>query len=181
MRSSPSRSKNRQNLHRNQRYCVPRRYEQEQVVPHRQGRKERRRTNGWCRPDAHHPRALKAGGFDRNMNGGVDEAVVGEVTKASYHKTEAGYDVRYKAVVSRSELFQALESGMWLRPGYGVSIGGYGVPIKADEDGMVFDMDFKFDHSPLSTSPHTSARTLRRPFAFPSPRFTRRRRGFRDR
>lgn len=100
-----------------------------------------------------HPRALKAGGFDRNMNGGVDEAVVGEVTKASYHKTEAGYDVRYKAVVSRSELFQALESGMWLRPGYGVSIGGYGVPIKADENGMVFDMDFKFDHLAIVHKP----------------------------
>ena len=100
-----------------------------------------------------HPRALKAGGFDRNMNGGVDEAVVGEVTKATYEKTEAGYDVRYKAVVSRSELFQALESGMWLRPGYGVSIGGYGVPIKADEDGMVFDMDFKFDHLAIVHKP----------------------------
>lgn len=100
-----------------------------------------------------HPRPLKAGGFDRNMNGGVDEAVVGEVVSASYHEKEAGYDVRYTAVVRRSELFEALESGMWLRPGYGVSIGGYGVPIKADEDGMVFDTNFKFDHLAIVHKP----------------------------
>jgi hypothetical protein len=100
-----------------------------------------------------HPRPLKAGGFDRNMNGGVDEAVVGEVVSASYHEKEAGYDVRYTAVVRRSELFEALESGMWLRPGYGVSIGGYGVPIKADEDGMVFGTNFKFDHLAIVHKP----------------------------
>ena len=100
-----------------------------------------------------HPRPLKAGGFDRNMNGGVDEAVVGEVVSASYHEKKAGYDVRYTAVVRRSELFEALESGMWLRPGYGVSIGGYGVPIKADDNGMVFDKNFKFDHLAIVHKP----------------------------
>jgi len=100
-----------------------------------------------------HPKPLSAGGFERNMDGGVDEAVVGEVTDASYHDKEAGYDVRYKAVVSRSELFEALESGMWLRPGYGVSIGGFGVPIKADENGMIFDKDFKFDHLAIVHKP----------------------------
>jgi hypothetical protein len=100
-----------------------------------------------------HPRPLKAGGFDRNMNGSVDEAVVGEVVSASYHEKKAGYDVRYTAVVRRSELFEALESGMWLRPGYGVSIGGYGVPIKADENGMVFDKNFKFDHLAIVHKP----------------------------
>jgi len=93
-----------------------------------------------------HPKPLSAGGFSRNMDGGVDEAVVGEVTEGTVHETETGYDVRYVAVVERPELFEALESGMWLRPGYGVSIGGYGTPVKADEDGMVFDEDFKFDH-----------------------------------
>tara|TARA_R100001510_G_scaffold33085_1_gene29572 strand:+ start:5634 stop:8114 length:2481 start_codon:yes stop_codon:yes gene_type:complete len=100
-----------------------------------------------------HPKPLSAGGFERNMDGGVNEAVVGEVTAATYHNKEAGYDVRYKAVVSRSELFEALESGMWLRPGYGVSIGGFGVPIKADETGMIFDKDFKFDHLAIVHKP----------------------------
>ena len=42
---------------------------------------------------------------------------------------------------------------MWLRPGYGVSIGGYGVPIKADDNGMVFDTNFKFDHLAIVHKP----------------------------
>ena len=57
------------------------------------------------------------------------------------------WEVRYTATVNRPELFEALESGLWLRPEYGVSIGGYGVPTTADEDGvMIFDDDFTFDH-----------------------------------
>ncbi len=57
-----------------------------------------------------HPKA-EMGRFKRNMDGGVDEAVVGEVTEASYHKRESGYVVRYVAEVYRPELFSALESG----------------------------------------------------------------------
>jgi hypothetical protein len=100
-----------------------------------------------------HPKA-KAVGFDRNMDGGVDEAVVGEVIEATIEDKEDGkYNVRYVANVERSELFEALESGLWMRPGYGVSIGGYGVPVKADEDGLVFDEDFTFDHLAIVHKP----------------------------
>ena len=93
-----------------------------------------------------HPKALANGGFSRNMLGDVDEAIVGYITEANYRPREGGYVVDYTAHVVRPELFEALESGLWLRAGYGVSIGGSGVPIQADEDGMVFDDDFKFDH-----------------------------------
>jgi len=87
------------------------------------------------------------------MDGGVDEATVGVVTEASYHATEKGYEVRYSAEVYRTELFASLESGLWMRPDYGVSIGGTGIPteiIEADEDGgrptLWFADDFEFDH-----------------------------------
>ena len=100
-----------------------------------------------------HPKA-KAVGFERNQDGGVNEANVGIVVEASMDdKGEAGYEVRYAAHVQRSELFEALESGMWLKPDYGVSIGGYGVPISANEKGMVFDMDFTFDHLAIVHKP----------------------------
>ena len=99
-----------------------------------------------------HPKA-EMGRFTRNMNGGVDEANVGVVTEASYQKREDGYIVRYAAEVSRPELFAALESGLWMRPDYGVSIGGTGIPseiIEATEEGgrptMWFADDFEFDH-----------------------------------
>lgn len=99
-----------------------------------------------------HPKA-EMGRFTRNMNGGVDEANVGEVIEASYHKRDDGYTVRYVAEVSRPELFSALESGLWMRPDYGVSIGGTGIPsevIEATEEGgrptMWFADDFEFDH-----------------------------------
>ena len=99
-----------------------------------------------------HPKA-EMGRFRRNMDGGVDEATVGVVTEASYHATEKGYEVRYSAEVYRTELFASLESGLWMRPDYGVSIGGTGIPteiIEADEDGgrptLWFADDFDFDH-----------------------------------
>ena len=94
-----------------------------------------------------HPEASKRGpGFTRNMDGGVEEAVVGYIKSASFFRTEGGYEVRYVAHVTRPELFASLESGLWSREDYGVSIGGSGVPIKADEDGIVFGEDFSFDH-----------------------------------
>ena len=93
-----------------------------------------------------HPKALANGGFSRNMLGDIDEAIVGYITEANYKTREGGYVVDYTAHVVRPELFEALESGLWLRAGYGVSIGGSGVPIQANEDGMIFDDDFKFDH-----------------------------------
>ena len=99
-----------------------------------------------------HPKA-EMGRFRRNMDGGVDEATVGVVTEASYHATEKGYEVRYVAEVHRTELFASLESGLWMRPEYGVSIGGTGIPteiIEADENGgrptMWFADEFEFDH-----------------------------------
>jgi hypothetical protein len=99
-----------------------------------------------------HPQA-KGGRFTRNMNGGVDEAVVGTVTKGSYHERNGGYIVKYVAEVRRPELFEALESGLWMKTDYGVSIGGTGVPseiIEAEVEGgrptMWFADDFKFDH-----------------------------------
>jgi hypothetical protein len=88
------------------------------------------------------------------MDGGIDEAVVGIVTEASLEELEGGqWNVRYKAEVQRTELFEALESGLWLRSGYGVSIGGYGVPIQANDDGMVFESDFTFDHLAIVHKP----------------------------
>ena len=95
-----------------------------------------------------HPDAIEGGaGFDRNMDGGVNKAIVGFIHGASFHpKTDGGYEVRYIAHVMRPELFEALESGLWLRSDYGVSIGGSGVPIQADEDGIIFGEDFTFDH-----------------------------------
>ena len=86
-------------------------------------------------------------GFSRNMAGDVNEAVVGVITAAEIQDLGNGkWNVRYTARVYRPELFEALESGLWLRDGYGVSIGGTGVPTVADENGMLFDHDFKFDH-----------------------------------
>lgn len=99
-----------------------------------------------------HPKA-EMGRFTRNMDGGTNEATVGEVTEATYHERKGGYVVRYVAEVVRQELFSALESGLYLRPEYGVSIGGTGIPsevIEAEEAGgrptMWFADDFDFDH-----------------------------------
>ena len=98
------------------------------------------------------------GRFGRNMDGGVEEATVGIVTDASFHDEEGGWVVRYEAEVHRSELFEALESGLWLRPEYGVSIGGTGIPNKivSYEDGsneMWFGEEFDLDHLAIVHKP----------------------------
>ena len=104
-----------------------------------------------------HP-STKRGRFTRNMDGGVDEAVVGIVTEAMYEEEEDGYKVRFSGEVYREELFSALESGLWLREGYGVSIGGTGIPIATEENSagrmmMTFEDDFQFDHLAIVHKP----------------------------
>ncbi len=105
-----------------------------------------------------HPKA-EMGRFRRNMEGGVDEAVVGEVTEASYVSRADGYVVKYVGEVHRSELFSALESGLWMRADYGVSIGGTGIPseiIEAEDGGrptMWFADEFDFDHLAIVHKP----------------------------
>lgn len=105
-----------------------------------------------------HPKA-EMGRFRRNMEGGVDEAVVGEVTEASYVSRADGYVVKYVGEVHRSELFSALESGLWMREDYGVSIGGTGIPseiIEAEDGGrptMWFADEFDFDHLAIVHKP----------------------------
>lgn len=99
------------------------------------------------------------GRFKRNMDGGVEEAVVGFITEAYVvDKMGGDWDVRFKAEVHRKELFEALESGLWLRQGYGVSIGGSGIPddMFEAEDGrmtMLFESDFEFDHLAIVHKP----------------------------
>ena len=104
-----------------------------------------------------HPHT-KGGRFTRNMTGGIDEAVVGIITEAKYEDEEEGYKVRFTGEVYREELFSALESGLWLRAGYGVSIGGTGIPIATEEDEkgrmkMTFESDFAFDHLAIVHKP----------------------------
>ena len=104
-----------------------------------------------------HPHT-KGGRFTRNMTGGIDEAVVGIITEAKYEDEEEGYKVRFTGEVYREELFSALESGLWLRAGYGVSIGGTGIPIATEEDEkgrmkMTFESDFEFDHLAIVHKP----------------------------
>ena len=49
-------------------------------------------------------------GFGRNMDGSVDKAVVGVITKASVVDLEGGsWVVNYTAQIYRTELFEALE------------------------------------------------------------------------
>ena len=95
-----------------------------------------------------HPDPLEGeAGFDRNISGGVDMANVGYIKSATFLPTVAGgYEVRYIAHILRPELFEAAESGLWLKPEYGVSIGGSGIPVSADDEGITFGEDFKFDH-----------------------------------
>jgi hypothetical protein len=114
-----------------------------------------------------HP-ATKAGRFTRNMTGGIDEAVVGIITEAKYEDEEDGYKVRFTGEVYREELFAALESGLWLRAGYGVSIGGTGIPIATEEDEkgrmkMTFESDFDFDHLAIVHKPAYSKRLKSNP------------------
>ena len=95
-----------------------------------------------------HPDPLKGeSGFGRNMDGGVVKANVGIIISATFLPTiGGGYEVRYIAHVTRPELFESLESGLFLKDDYGVSIGGSGIPVSADEDGITFGEDFTFDH-----------------------------------
>ena len=101
----------------------------------------------------YHPAANKEGaGFTRNEDG-IEESNVGRIVGASFFKTESGYEVRYVAHVYQTELFPSLASGLWKEDGYGVSIGGSGVPVSADENGLVFGEDFTFDHLALVVKP----------------------------
>ncbi len=107
-----------------------------------------------------HPKAKNVG-FERNTDGGVNEANVGKVISATInYPDKEKYEVRYAAHVYREELFEALESGLWLKPDYGVSIGGYGIPIAASETGMVFDNDFTFDHLAIVHKPAYNRATI---------------------
>jgi len=100
-----------------------------------------------------HPKANEHGaGFTRNMEG-LEESNVGYIVSATFLTTNAGYDVRYVAHVTREELFASMEDGLWKQEGYGVSIGGSGIPVSADEDGLVFGEDFTFDHLALVRRP----------------------------
>lgn len=97
----------------------------------------------------YHP-TPEGGRFTRNMDGGVDEAVVGIITEAAFIEGEE-WVVRYSGEIHREELFSSLESGLYLRADYGVSIGGTGIPVKviSHDDGrneMFFGSDFEFDH-----------------------------------
>jgi len=102
-----------------------------------------------------HPKSNEMGaGFTRNMDGGVEEATVGYIESAELVDLEDGkWNVKYVAYVVREELFPSLEAGLWSREGYGVSIGGSGVPISAEEDNIVFGEDFKFDHLAIVHKP----------------------------
>ena len=101
-----------------------------------------------------HPKADESGsGFSRNTDGDLEEAVVGHIIGASFFTTQEGYEVRYVAHVTREELFDSFDDGLWMQDGYGVSIGGSGVPIEASEDGLVFSEDFTFDHLALVAKP----------------------------
>jgi len=100
-----------------------------------------------------HPEANESGaGFTRNEDG-IEESNVGRIVGATFFKTETGYEVRYVAHVTEAELFPSLEAGIWKEEGYGVSIGGSGVPVQADENGLVFGEDFTFDHLALVVKP----------------------------
>ena len=100
-----------------------------------------------------HPKANEHGaGFTRNVEG-LEESNIGYIVSARFLTTNAGYDVRYVAHVTREELFASLEDGLWQQDDYGVSIGGSGIPVSADEDGLVFGEDFTFDHLALVRRP----------------------------
>lgn len=100
-----------------------------------------------------HPKANEHGaGFTRNMEG-LEESNVGYIVGANFLTTNDGYDVRYVAHVTREELFASMEDGLWKQEGYGVSIGGSGIPVSADENGLVFGEDFTFDHLALVRRP----------------------------
>ena len=94
-----------------------------------------------------------AAGFSRNMEG-LDESTVGVIKSAQLYSTVAGgYEVRYVAHITTPDLFETMESGLYLREDYGVSIGGSGIPVAATEDGITFGEDFTFDHLALVYRP----------------------------
>jgi len=106
-----------------------------------------------------HPR-IEGGRFTRNIDGGVDEAIVGYVTEAEVTDIpDGGWVVRFAAEVHRTELFEALESGLWLREDFGVSIGGTGIPEKVveniadDTTEIWFGGDFTLDHLAIVHKP----------------------------
>jgi len=101
-----------------------------------------------------HPKPNSVG-FSRNMDGGVDEATVGTITGATIEEVEGGWNIRYTAEIVRKELFESLESGLWMKEDYGVSIGGYGIPDKVDEKTgyAYFDTDFTLDHLAIVYKP----------------------------
>lgn len=102
-----------------------------------------------------HPDATEHGvGFSRNMDGGVEQAPVGHITQANlYDILGGGWEVRYVAKIVRDELFESLESGVWSRENYGVSIGGSGIPVETSDDGITFGEDFSFDHMAIVHKP----------------------------
>ena len=101
-----------------------------------------------------HPKPnTKEAGFSRNTEG-LDESTVGVIKSAQLYSTVAGgYEVRYVAHITTPEMFETMESGMYLREDYGVSIGGSGIPVAATEDGITFGEDFTFDHLALVYRP----------------------------
>jgi len=104
-----------------------------------------------------HP-SIKNGRFTRNMTGGIDEAVVGYVSDAYVIYSGSSWEVKFAADIVREELFSSLESGLWLREGYGVSIGGTGIPDAAEEDDngrsmITFSSNFQFDHLAIVHNP----------------------------
>ena len=104
-----------------------------------------------------HP-SIENGMFTRNMTGDIDEAVVGIVQDAFVVYEGTGWEVNFSADIMREELFSSLESGLWLREGYGVSIGGTGIPDTAEETEngkmlITFSTNFMFDHLAIVHSP----------------------------
>ena len=104
-----------------------------------------------------HP-SVENGIFTRNMTGDVDEAVVGIIRDAFVVYEGTGWEVNFSADIMREELFSSLESGLWLRDGYGVSIGGTGIPDMTEETEsgkmlITFSTNFMFDHLAIVHSP----------------------------
>ena len=101
----------------------------------------------------YHPAPNENGaGFTRNTED-IEESTVGRIVGASFFTTATGYEVRYVAHVTEARLFASLEEGLWKEDGYGVSIGGSGVPVEATDEGLTFGEDFTFDHLALVVNP----------------------------
>jgi len=101
----------------------------------------------------YHPAPNENGaGFTRSTDS-IEESTVGKIVGASFFTTTTGYEVRYVAHVTEARLFPSLEEGLWKEDGYGVSIGGSGVPVEASDEGLTFGEDFTFDHLALVVNP----------------------------